>query len=94
MANFVIKKDGTKEPFDGGKIKQGVSMAATQAGLSSEEIEGLASKALASVMESMAGADEVQVADIREKVVSFLDTSAPEVTEAWKSYEAKNREST
>jgi len=88
MANFVIKKDGSKEPFDADKIKHGVSMAAAQAGLTAEEAEALADKAAVSVQESTAGAEEVQVTDIREKILSFLDTSAPKVAEAWRSYEA------
>ena len=88
MANFVIKKDGSKEPFDADKIKHGVSMAAVQAGLSAEEAEALAGKAAVSVQESTAGTDEVQVTDIREKIISFLDTDAPNVAEAWRNYEA------
>ena len=88
MANFVIKKDGSKEPFDTDKIKHGVSMAATQAGLTPEEIESLAGKAVISVEESLAGTDEVQATDIKEKILSFLDTAAPKVAEAWRNYEA------
>ncbi len=88
MANIVIKKDGSKEPFDADKIKHGVSMAAFQAGPTEEETVALTDKAVASVRESTAGADEIQVTDIREKILAFLDASAPKVAEAWRSYEA------
>jgi transcriptional regulator NrdR family protein len=88
MANTVIKKDGSKEPFDADKIKYGVSMAAAQAGLTAEETEALADKAAVSVQEATAGTEEVQVTEIREKILSFLDMDAPKVAEAWRSYEA------
>ena len=88
MVNFVIKKDGSKEPFDADKIKHGVSMAATQAGLTPEEAESLAGKAVVSINESTAGVDEIEVAGIREKVLSFLDGADPKVAEAWRNYEA------
>jgi transcriptional regulator NrdR family protein len=88
MANFVIKKDGSKEPFNTDKIKHGVNMAAILAGVGAEEAESLADKAADSVEESMAGTDEVQATDIREKIISFLDMTAPKVAEAWRNYEA------
>ena len=88
MANFVIKKDGTKEPFDVEKIKHGVNMAATQAGLSAEETSVLADKTVSSVEESTANIDEVQGTVIREKILSFLDITDPKVSEAWRNYEA------
>ena len=88
MANFVIKKDGSKEPFDADKVKHGVNMAATQAGLATEEAESLADKVEGSVEESIAGVDEIQGAEIKAKVLSILDETAPKVAEAWRSYEA------
>lgn len=88
MANIVIKKDGSKEQFDADKIKHGVNMAAAQAGLEAEEAEKLADEVEGSVEESIAGADEIQSTEIKTKILSVLDETAPKVAEAWRSYEA------
>lgn len=87
MANFVIKKDGTKVPFDSEKIKSSVMAAASEAGLSEDEKSSLAEKVLDSVQVSLGGQEEVASSQIREKVLSELDTTAPAVSEAWRKYD-------
>lgn len=88
MANFVIKKDGTKEPFDSEKIMHGVNMAAEQAGLDEEEAKDVAKRAVEAVTEEISDINEIEVSEIRNKIVSFLESEIPSVAEAWKSYEA------
>jgi len=87
MANFVIKKDGTKQPFDAGKIKRVVSAAAIQAGLSNEEAVRVADQVSSAVTQSVAGKEEVASTEIRGKILSELDTVNPSVSEAWRKYE-------
>lgn len=87
MANFVIKKDGAKEPFDVEKIKKAVIAAATQAGLSNEEAAGVADQVSSAVVQSIAGIEEVTSTEIKEKILSELDTLKPSVSEAWRKYE-------
>lgn len=92
MANFVTKKDGSKEPFDQEKIVRGVSMAGAQAGLSEQECEELAAKAVNAVQESIADLEEVPGVEIREKILAFLDKESPKTAEAWRNYEANKTE--
>jgi len=87
MANFVIKKDGTKQPFDVEKIKRAVSAAAGQAGLSGEEATKIADQVSSAVTQSLAGKEEVTSTEIRGKILSELDTVNPSVSEAWRKYE-------
>ena len=88
MANFVMKKDGTREPFDAEKVKRGVVAAASQAGLSEEETAKVADQVSSTIMGAFMGVEEVSTAEVKEKILSELDSSAPSVAEAWRSYEA------
>ena len=81
MANFVTKKDGTKVPFDGEKIKSAVNGAAMESGLSDEEGKKVAEETLSLVATAFEGQEEVSAQEIREKVLSELDASAPAVAE-------------
>jgi len=87
MANFVIKKDGAKEPFDPEKIKKAISAAATQAGLPENEIAEVVEKVSSTVIQSFGGIEEVATTDIREKTLAELDASKPAVSDAWRKYE-------
>jgi len=87
MANFVVKKDGTRVPFDLEKIKGGVMAAASEAGLSDQEATDLAHSTTSLVVDTFEGQEEVSANDIRDKILSDLDVSAPSVAEAWRKYE-------
>ena len=87
MANFAVKKDGPKVPFDSEKIKSGVMAACTEAGLSEEDATNVAEKVLSSVTMAFESQDEVATSEIRDKILSELDESQPAVAEAWRRYE-------
>jgi len=87
MANFVVKKDGTKETFDVEKIKRAISAAAEQAGLLGEEASSLVDQVSMMVVQSLAGKEEVSSSEIKEKILSELDIHNPAVSEAWRQYE-------
>lgn len=87
MANFVIKKDGTRVAFDASKIKNGVVAAAAEAGLEDDKASSIAEEILNSVNSSFEGQEEVATSEIRDKILSELDVSAPTVAEAWRKYE-------
>jgi transcriptional regulator NrdR family protein len=87
MINFVIKKDGTKVPFDQEKIKSSIIAAATQAGLSQDDASDMAQKVLDSVSMSFGDLEEAPTSDIKEKVLFELDGMAPEVSASWRKYD-------
>lgn len=87
MANFVIKKDGRKEPFNAQKIKSAIVAAATQAGLTAEEGAKIAEEVANTIVQSVANLSEVLAVELRARILSQLDATAPAVAEAWKKYE-------
>ena len=87
MANFVIKKDGTKVPFDEERIRSAVVAAATQSGQTEDAAEDIAGKVVEEVSTSLSGQEEVQSSEIKEKVLFELDTMAPDVSASWKKYD-------
>jgi transcriptional regulator NrdR family protein len=90
MANFIIKKDGTKEPFNAQKIKSAIVVAATQAGITAEEGAKIAEEVVNTIAQSVANLNEVLGAEIRARVLSQLDAIAPTVAEAWRKYDKEN----
>ena len=77
MANFVVKKDGTKSTFDIEKMKAGIKAAATEAELSDGEADNIAEEVSNLVTTSIEDQEEVTSSDIREKILSELDISYP-----------------
>jgi len=92
MANQVIKKDGSKEPFDVEKIKKGVRLAGQQAGLDEIKQNELAEKIAAKIVEIFKDKEEVTTIEIRDKILGELDIYAPSVSAAWRDHEShKNK---
>jgi len=87
MPTSVVKKDGTKESFDSGKIKNAIAMAITQGGLPEEEKTKVVERVFGAVMESLGAEEEIASSVIREKILSELDTVAPAASAAWRKYE-------
>ena len=92
MANFVTKKDGTRVPFDPEKIRSAVLAAATEAEMPEGQASTLADSILSLVSSAFEGREEVSSAEIKEKVLSELDTTAPSVSESWRKYEESKSE--
>jgi len=90
MANFIIKKDGTKEPFNVEKIKSAVVAATTQAGLAADEGMKIAEEVVSTIVKSIANLSEVSGVEIRARILSQLDSIAPKVAESWRKYDKEN----
>ncbi len=91
MAKEVIKKDGTKEPFDAGKIKNAITMAADEAGIPEEKKREVVERVTASVVQMADAKEEIATSEIKEKVLSELDIVEPSVSTAWRKYEQENQ---
>lgn len=87
MVNQVIKKDGSKEPFEEEKIKQSVRAAAQDAGLEAAQQEDLAEKVTQNVKEEIINREEITSLELRDKILGELDLLAPEVSASWRDYE-------
>ncbi len=87
MTKFVIKKDGKKVPFDSEKLKASIMAACSDAGLSDEEKNSVAMQVSSSVIMDFNTKEEVSTTEIKDKVLSELDTSYSIVAKAWRKYE-------
>lgn len=87
MAEFVIKKDGSKEPFDAEKIRKSITAAASTAGLPEEQINKVVEHILGVATELTDEKEEIATAEIKEKILSELDAFEPSVSEAWRKHD-------
>jgi len=87
MAEFVIKKDGEKEPFDAEKIKASITAAASKADLSEERKNEVVEQASEAAIQLAGEKEEIATSEIKAKILSELDTLEPSVSEAWRKHE-------
>lgn len=86
MANFVIKRDGTKEPFDAGKIKNSILAAAQRTELPEDRRDEVVIRVSSVVLELAAQKEEIATSELREKILSELDAIEPSISEAWRKH--------
>ena len=91
MANFVIKKDGTKEPFDSEKIKRSIMAAAGETDLLEEEKKEIADQVSSIVLQMAGEREEIEASEIKDKILQELDSIKPSISKAWREYDEKNK---
>lgn len=87
MANFVIKKDGTKEAFDAEKIKRSITVAAQKTDLSEEQVNKAVERAFSAAIQLAEGKEEITTAELRGKILTELDIIEPSISEEWRKYD-------
>jgi len=87
----VIKKDGTKEPFDAGKIKSAILAAAQGTDLSDERKNEVAEQVMATIIAMAEGKEEISSSEIKEKILSELGAIEPIVSEEWRKYDQESK---
>lgn len=86
MANFVIKRDGTREPFDAEKISRGLKAASQKAGLSSERVEKVVREISAKAVALAAAKEEISTSELRDMILKELDIVEPVVSVSWRQH--------
>jgi transcriptional repressor NrdR len=87
MALEVIKRDGSREPFDAEKIRNSIRAAAVDIDLPEEKISEITEKITQAVLQEADKVDEIATVDIREKILAELERENPEIAEAWRRYD-------
>ena len=87
MANFVVKKDGSREPFDPQKIRNSIGAAAQEAGLAEDRRNEVVGQVAATAIEVADQKEEIPTSEIKAKILSELDQVEPSVSAAWRRYE-------
>lgn len=87
MAQMVTKRDGSREPFDIGKIRHAIEAAVMEAKLSGERVAEVVRDVSAAALEFAGGRDEVTTAELRNVVLKELDAVEPPAAEAWRRHD-------
>lgn len=87
MAQQVIRRDGTKEPFDIEKIKKAIESAAGRTGLTPERVAEVVKQVSDIILQFAAGKEEIATSELREKTLSELDKVELSVAESWRKYD-------
>ena len=91
MANFVIKKHGKKEPFDFEKIKKSIMTSAQSVDLEEERRKEIVDQVSSAVLQMTGEREEIEVSQIRSKILQELDFIEPSVSEAWREYDKQKK---
>jgi len=91
MAREVIKRDGTREPFNEDKIKAAIGAAARMAGFSEEKKNELMEQASRAAIEFANTKEVIATTEIEAKVLSELDRLEPSVSAAWRRYREEKK---
>lgn len=91
MATQVIKKDGTKQPFDAEKIKNSIAAAAVRTDLPAERQTEVVEQVAAKVIQLAGEKEEIATSEIGESILSELDVIEPAVSEAWRKYNQEQK---
>jgi len=89
MAEVVIKKDGSEQPFDPEKIRNSIREACNQAGVSDSRREELVEQVSSVVLEAASERSKISTTEIRGKALTKLERMQPSVAEAWRKYDQK-----
>jgi ribonucleoside-triphosphate reductase len=87
MATQVIKKDGSKQPFDAEKIKRAIEGAAKEAGLPDDKISQVVAEVSGAVIGKTDEREEITTSEIKAMILDELDKVEPSVSQAWRTYE-------
>ncbi len=91
MVTDVIKKDGTKVPFDVEKIKSAIMAASSVTDLSDVRKNEIVEQVVNAVLVEMGGKTEVSTTEIKNAVLAKLDSVEPSVSAAWREYDQENK---
>ena len=90
MATNVIKRDDSKQPFDEGKVRKSIELAAQDAGLTPERTQEVVNQVLSVALEAATAKEEIATSELREVILAELEKTETSVVGTWKKY-AQNK---
>ncbi len=85
----VVKKRGTREPFDMDKIKKSIDKAAIDANYTLEEIKTLTEEIIRDITGEGEKIGELDTEAIRTSIFNTLDENESSIVESWKKFDAR-----
>ena len=90
----IVKKSGSKEPFDRAKIKRSIEKATIDANYSLEEIKTLTEEIVADITEKYKKVEELNTNAIRTIIFKKLNDNESSIVESWKKFDARYKPKT
>ena len=87
----VIKRDGSRQPFDEEKLRGSIEAAAKEAEIPAKRIKQVVGDASREPLALAKRKDPIETKTIREMVLARLDAIEPSVSEAWRGFDEKRR---
>lgn len=91
MVKTVIKRDGSRVPFDKDKIKKAVLAAAEDAGMSPDNSQATASRVMSVVLQYTSNQEEIFTDELKNLILEGLDEFSPSVSKAWREYDQRTK---
>ena len=92
MAKFVTKKDGERVAFDAGKITHAILSASSETEIVETEAQSIAQEVVNIITMDLGAREEISTDELREKILSELDSLSPAIAEAWRKYDEGKEE--
>ncbi|MDP2735753.1 MAG: ATP cone domain-containing protein [bacterium] len=89
MATTVIKRDGSKQGFDEGKLTRSIEAACADAGLEAEKTAEVVSKVAPVVLQAAADKEEIATSELKQMILAELDKTEPAASAAWRAHDEK-----
>lgn len=86
MVKNVIKKDGSKVPFDTKKINRAITRAAQDAKLAPAEINKVVNEISDTIIKFVETKEKILSSEIRDLILSRLDRVSPNVSSEWRKF--------
>ncbi|MCH7828562.1 hypothetical protein IH982_01670 [Patescibacteria group bacterium] len=86
MATNVVKRDGSKQPFDEGKIRRSIKLAVQDAALSSDRTDEVVNQVLPIALAAANSKEEIATSELREVILAELEKTEASAAEAWRKY--------
>lgn len=88
----VIKRDGSKEPFDPDKVRRAVEKAAVDAGLALQRRKEVIEKVTEKTIRAVRKKGEIATSALREQILEHLDAVERRVSDAWRRFDQRYKE--
>lgn len=91
MATQVIKRDGSKQPFDAGKMRRSIEAACKDVELSEEQIQKTTDEVFGVAQNSAAAKEEIATSELKQIILGELDRAEPMVSAAWRRHDEQKK---
>ncbi len=85
----VVKKRGTREPFEDDKIRKSIEKAAIDTDYALKEIKNLTEEIITDITEESEKIGEIDSEAIRMNIFKKLDENNSSIVESWKKFDTQ-----